>query len=71
MARQPRLDLPGLSQHVVQRNNNRLPCFLDAEDRSRYLMLLRGALFTTGRELDGLGADAQPVTPAADAARQR
>ena len=30
MARLPRLDLPGIPQHVVQRGNNRLPCFLDA-----------------------------------------
>ena len=29
MARQPRLDLPGIPQHVVQRGINRLPCFLD------------------------------------------
>jgi putative transposase len=47
MARQPRLDLPGISQHVVQRGNNRLPCFLDGDDRRRYLTLLREALFAT------------------------
>jgi putative transposase len=51
MARQPRFDLPGIPQHVVQRGNNRLPCFLDDEDRSRYLILLREALFATGCEL--------------------
>ena len=33
MARLPRLDLPGIPQHIVQRGNNRLPCFLDDEDR--------------------------------------
>ena len=44
MARLPRLDLPGVPQHVVQRGNNRLPCFLDDEDRRRYLALLRDAL---------------------------
>lgn len=48
MARQPRLDIPGIPQHVVQRGNNRLPCFLDDEDRSRYLTLLREALPATG-----------------------
>jgi putative transposase len=29
MARLPRFDLAGVPQHVVQRGNNRLPCFLD------------------------------------------
>ena len=40
MARQPRMDLPGITQHIVQRGNNRLPCFLDDDDRTRYLHLL-------------------------------
>ena len=44
MARQPRLDLPGIPQHIVQRGNNRLPCFLDDADRHRYLHLLGEAL---------------------------
>jgi len=48
MARQPRLDLPGIPQHVVQRGNNRLPCFLDDDDRRRYLHLLGEALLDTG-----------------------
>lgn len=48
MARLPRLDLPHIAQHVVQRGNNRLPCFLDDDDRRRYLHLLREALFDTG-----------------------
>jgi len=47
MARQPRLDLPHLPQHVVQRGNNRLPCFLDDDDRQRYLHLLRDAALAT------------------------
>jgi len=47
MARQPRLDLPGVPQHIVQRGNNRLPCFLDDTDRARYLQLLREALLAT------------------------
>ena len=51
MARQPRLDLPGIPQHVVQRGNNRLPCFLDDADRRRYLTLLREALLDTGCKL--------------------
>ena len=48
MARQPRLDLPGIPQHIVQRGNNRLPCFLDDIDRACYRQLLREALLATG-----------------------
>jgi len=51
MARQSRLDLPGIPQHVVQRGNNRLPCFLDDADRRRYLTLLGEALLNTGCKL--------------------
>ncbi|MBL0227702.1 transposase [Thermomonas sp.] len=51
MARQPRLDLPGIPQHIVQRGNNRLPCFLDDADRTRYRQLLREALLATGCQL--------------------
>lgn len=47
MARLPRLDLPGIPQHVVQRGNNRLPCFLDDGDRRQYLHLLRESLAAT------------------------
>lgn len=47
MARQPRFDLPGIPQHIVQRGNNRLPCFLDDADRRRYLRLLGEALLDT------------------------
>jgi putative transposase len=51
MVRQPRLDLPGIPQHIVQRGNNRLPCFLDDSDRQRYLTLLSEALLDTGCKL--------------------
>lgn len=51
MARLPRFDLPGIPQHVVQRGNNRLPCFLDDEDRQRYLQCLRQALLRFGCRL--------------------
>jgi len=51
MARLPRLDLPGIPQHVVQRGNNRLPCFLDDADRRSYLYLLRDALGTSECQL--------------------
>lgn len=37
MPRRPRLDLPGVAQHVVQRGNDRQPCFFTDIDRIRYL----------------------------------
>ena len=55
MARQPRLDLPVIPQHIVQRGNNRLPCFLDNDDRQRYLTLLCEALLDTGCRLHAYG----------------
>ena len=51
MARLPRLDLPHIAQHIVQRGNNRLPCFLDDTDRACYRHLLREALLATGCRL--------------------
>lgn len=51
MARQSRIDLPGVAQHVVQRGNNRLPCFLDDTDRRTWRHLLREALLKTGCRL--------------------
>lgn len=44
MARHPRIDLPEVPQHVIQRGNNRLPCFMDSNDRLSYLHLLEKAL---------------------------
>lgn len=41
MARLPRLSLAGLPHHVLQRGHNRLPVFLDDEDRRAYLDALR------------------------------
>ena len=37
MARLKRLTIPGIPQHVIQRGNNREPCFYAEEDYSRYL----------------------------------
>jgi putative transposase len=51
MARLPRPDLAGVPQHVVQRGNNRFPCFLDDEDRRRYLQCLYEALRRYGCDL--------------------
>lgn len=36
MARQPRLDLPGVPQHVVQRGVDRQPCFARDDDYLQY-----------------------------------
>ncbi|GAB1595055.1 transposase [Lysobacter claricitrinus] len=36
MARLPRLDLPGIPQHVVQRGNDRQPCFARDGDYEHY-----------------------------------
>ena len=41
MARQPRLDIPGIAQHVIQRGNDRKPCFFRDSDYLRYLQALR------------------------------
>jgi len=41
MPRQPRIDLPDVPQHIVQRGNDRQPCFFTEEDYLRYLTELR------------------------------
>jgi REP element-mobilizing transposase RayT len=41
MPRQPRLDLPGIPQHIVQRGNDRQPCFFEEADYLRYLQELK------------------------------
>lgn len=43
MARHPRLDLPDVPQHIVQRGNNRAPCFFDDRQRRMYLDLIHDA----------------------------
>lgn len=41
MPRPPRLVIPGLPMHVVQRGNDRRPCFFDDRDRIFYLQAIR------------------------------
>ena len=41
MARTSRLDLAGVAQHVIQRGNDRQPCFFTEGDHVRYLQDLR------------------------------
>lgn len=48
MPRQPRLDMPGVPQHVVQRGNDRQPCFFADVDRGRYLDELREIALAAG-----------------------
>ncbi len=43
MPRQPRIDLPGVPQHLVQCCTDRRPCFFAPIDRTRYLDELRDA----------------------------
>jgi len=50
MARQRRIDLAGIPQHLIQRGNNRQPCFYSDSDRGNYLDWL-------GRAAARYGAD--------------
>ncbi|HKV96725.1 MAG TPA: transposase [Gammaproteobacteria bacterium] len=43
MARLPRFCLPGVPQHVIQRGNNRQPCFAATSDYRFYLECVRAA----------------------------
>lgn len=43
MARLPRLYASGCAHHIIQRGNNRAPCFLESGDRQRYLAILSKA----------------------------
>lgn len=40
MSRLPRLYAPGYAHHIIQRGNNRTPCFFEEADRWRYLAFL-------------------------------
>lgn len=48
MARLPRFDLAGIAQHIVQRGNDRKPCFAAEADYLQYLKELREASFRHG-----------------------
>jgi putative transposase len=41
MPRHPRIDVPDVAQHIIQRGNDRQPCFFADLDRQRYLDALR------------------------------
>ena len=48
MARPPRLELPGVPLHVLQRGNNRAACFFGEVDRLFYLKCLASAALGRG-----------------------
>lgn len=48
MARLPRLDLPGVAQHIVQRGNDRNACFADEGDYQHYRQELGEAALRHG-----------------------
>ncbi len=43
MSRRPRMYLPGIPAHIVQRGNNREPCFFQVDDYRYYLQCLKEA----------------------------
>jgi putative transposase len=51
MPRRPRLDLPGIAFHLVQRGNDRQPCFRDDFDRRDYLSILHESSRGVGVEI--------------------
>jgi putative transposase len=51
MARLPRIDVPGVPQHLIVRGNNRSTLFQDDADRCIYLQFLEGALDSCACEL--------------------
>jgi putative transposase len=51
MARKPRFNLPGYPQHVIQRGNNRQPCFFAPEDYLKYREALVGAADRTSCQI--------------------
>ncbi len=61
MARLPRLDLPGIPQHIVQRGNERQACFADAADDLRYRHALGEAALRYDCALHGFALMTNPV----------
>lgn len=51
MARKPRFNLPGIPQHVIQRGNNREPCFFAEDDYHVYLEYLGKSAEKAGCEI--------------------
>lgn len=51
MARLPRIDLPGIAQHIIQRGNNRQACFAQDGDYRTYIQELGEAAIKHGCEV--------------------
>jgi putative transposase len=51
MARLPRIDLPGIAQHIVQRGVDRQPCFAAPSDHAGFLRELGEAALKHGCEI--------------------
>jgi putative transposase len=51
MPRQPRIDFPGLPQHLIVRGNDRQPIFFNAEDRLHFLKCLGEARAKRGCDI--------------------
>jgi macrolide transport system ATP-binding/permease protein len=57
MPRQPRIDLPGVPQHIVQRGNDRQPTFFADADRVRYLAELNEITLRVSDNVDTSAAE--------------
>ena len=51
MTRRPRIDLPHVTQHIIQHGNDRQSCFFTAADYKRYRCDLREIAFREGCEI--------------------
>lgn len=51
MARLPRIYIEGCSYHIVQRGNNREPCFYSEQDYVTYLAYLKDSAEVYGVEI--------------------
>jgi putative transposase len=51
MPRPPRIVLPSVPLHIIQRGNNRVPCFVTPSDYLAYLDMLRECAFDCGCSL--------------------
>ena len=69
MARKPRFNLPGVPQHIVQRGNNREPCFFAVDDYHRYLHDLHEAARANKPRHSRLCMDEQSYASAGHAGR--
>ena len=56
MPRQPRIDLPCIPQHIVQRGNDRQPTFFADADRLRYLTDLNEIALRVGCHIHAVEA---------------